>query len=129
MATIDDAIRAENDALESAMNALQPQIEGNQDLARLNLGAEALTEVRAVLALVQSRANSISRARGALVSALAALQELRDSGHPNPINRAVAPAVLAELRANRSTIDAALGQYRGPDLASSLNVSVRIEPA
>jgi len=128
--TIDDAIRAENDALAAAINEIAPSIEGLEDFLRLNLQEQSRLEAGALLAASKERVNLIMAARRSFQGALDSIQALRESGYPRPIHRTVSDAVLMDLSSNRSSIDTALGLFQRavPPQAVSLNLNVSGEP-
>lgn len=81
-----------------------PIIEGYEDYLRLNI----IEETRAI---VQAALDDAKQRLALIDTALKALDNLAGDGYPEFDATAVTDAVYADLREQRRTIDAALGQF------------------
>jgi hypothetical protein len=102
--------------IESRLLVMQPQHEGLRDFARLNLHEGTLREINASIAQYDRRI-------GLMMAAKAALEALRDDGHPDLDVREIPEAAFHDLQTNATTIAAALSQF-----ASGAAMSMRLSP-
>lgn len=100
MSAVDTAITE----LQIGLTDLAPTHEGLRDFSRLNLRPETQADVQASIQVYDRRT-------GLMNAALDALTRLVADGYPALAISEVGPAVLADLEANKATIDAALGQF------------------
>lgn len=110
MSAVDTAIVE----IEQELAALAPIHEGLRDYARLNLSPETMAEVQEAIVIYDRR---FALLNAALVNSRA----LQTDGYPAIPIQDVMPAVYADLRTNKDTIDAALARFAAT--AGSLNLS------
>lgn len=111
MSKVDDAIVEIN----LALSAMAPVHEGLRDFSRLNLEAEARVVVQSELERYDTRKILLERGLEALIA-------LVGDGYPTLVIPAVTETVLNDLRANASTIEAALTQFTS-NAAGNLGLS------
>ena len=90
--------------IDLALLAMASVHEGLRDYSRLNLGPEALVVVQAELDRYDARFTLLGTTKTALEALVA-------DGYPALVIPAVTETVLNDLRANASTIEAALTQF------------------
>ena len=91
-------------ALTAELEDIEPKHEGLRDWARLNLKPETGAEVRALI-------DDYDRCVGLLTALRAALEALVAAGYPILRVREISPEALADLEANKRTIEAAFTQF------------------
>ncbi len=112
MATAVEAAIAEIDA---ALTTVAPQHEGLRDFAKLNLQPETAAEVIQLTAVVDARVAALRVAKDALGALLG-------NGYPTLAIVEVTERVFADLAAQQTTIDAALGLFRATPEAAALGL-------
>jgi hypothetical protein len=96
-----DTFRAE---LTAAQAAAAPITEGLSDYLSINLTPEARAKVLEVAQRYQQRA-------AAIAAVLAALEQLAATGYPASIGAQVEQVILDDLKAQQTTLTAALAQF------------------
>lgn len=102
--------------IDAQLVALAPVHEGLRDFGRLNIRPESLQDVRALVALYDRRVTVLEKAKAVLL-------ELQADGYPLILPREVPDAVLEDLRAQSTTIAAALARF-----TSGAAVGIGLEP-
>jgi hypothetical protein len=101
--------------IDERLSVFVPQYEGMLDYDRLNIKPETKAVVAISIADYEQRMGLLRAAREALAALMA-------DGHPNIDVREVEAAVLADLKENAATIEAALKQFSS-NAAASLAMS------
>jgi len=103
------------------MAIVAPQHEGLRDYSRLNISPETRTEVTAAITVYDRRVTVMLAAKNALTALLA-------DGYPDLDIREVSAAVLADLKENAATIEAALAQFGSNQAAAIVSTAGPAEP-
>lgn len=90
--------------LQLALDEIQPQIRGMQDLMAVSLSAETL-------ALVQTELTDRLRRESLLLAAIGALEALEADGYPELAPGAATAAAYEELQGQLADIQAAMGEF------------------
>lgn len=98
-----------------ALHIMAPQLEGFEDLNRLNL-VQATDHVRAAII-------DYNRRKILIVAADEALVRLQADGFPSSSMRIIPAAALAELLDQERTITAALAKFSAPDEAVAATIT------
>lgn len=102
--------------IQTAVEVVEPELEGWKDYQHLNLSAESQAEVAKAIA-------DFDRRHNALLAARDVLRNLMRDGHPELPVRTLPDAVFKDLQANLATIQAAFGRIES-DEARKLNLSL-----
>lgn len=117
MTAVEQALVEVADRLE----ALAPKLEGLRDFQRLNLAPHTLEEVTQSI-------GDYSRRVDLLAASQKALQALMDDGHPDIPVREIDASSLADLKANKDTIDAALAGFASNAAVTVGLTAGKVEP-
>jgi len=104
--------------LEADLARLAPLLEGLEDLARLNLVPSALGSVQDLISRAKRLMEQEKAARDALLS-------LVSIGYPDDLQSEITDAALANLRANRDSVDQAFRLFHASEAVSG---SIQLEP-
>lgn len=113
MATAVDAAIAE---IRKYREEYGPQLEGLRDYSRLNLQDGTKAVVAEMIRVYESRMDILMHTENHLVL-------LNQNGHPDIPKREVDDAIFADLRENRSTIEAAFQRFSTSSQAASLGLT------
>lgn len=97
--------------IRSLRDTFNPQLEGLYDYRRLNILDSTRAAVEAAIVDYERRIAHLNGTEATLVA-------LMDDGHPDLSIREVSDEVLADLKANRETIEAALKRFSSNAAAS-----------
>lgn len=111
MSKVDEALVE----IQAQIDALEPQLEGLNDLDALDLGNEASNEISTAI-------QDYTRRQIRLNTAKVALESLVADGYPDMEVRQISADALADIQANVDTILAARAQFTS-EAASSLAMS------
>lgn len=100
MSKVDDAVVE----IDQELAVLEPRLEGLYDYRRLNIHDDTRAQVESAIAVYERR---ILQLKATSVQ----LKSTQQDGHPGLPIREVEDSVLADLRANKETIDQALAQF------------------
>jgi hypothetical protein len=92
------------DEIDARLAVLEPQYEGLQDFARLNLHPDTRREI-------EQSIEQYDRRLAVLRVAKEALERLRADGHPDLDVREIVDSAFRDLQDNAATIQAALAQF------------------
>lgn len=113
-------LRAE---LVAALAVLAPQIRGLHDLMAVSISSDLGNEIQAQIVARERRRDLIAVVIQWLDGALHALNALQADGYPVLAPIQTPPALLSELTAQQSDLDAALGLF-APEQAATISVAL-----
>lgn len=101
--------------LTSHQSVLEPQIEGLNDYAQLNIQSSTLDAVNAA-------STALIRRRDLVSAAITALTALGEDNYPDMSSFDVAESVYADLEMNLRTINAAFSRFRSREEAATAEI-------
>lgn len=110
--------------LEAALDVLDPQLRGLDDLTRVSITDPLLAEVRAQLTYRRHRSALIHTVLSEMDQVNAAMAALEADGYPELPDETLEPAKFAELQGQNADLDAAVGVFSAETPASNLNVDL-----
>lgn len=123
MPPVDDTIVDE--ALEEiivALGSFEPLLEGLRDYSRLNINPDTMTVITDAIAEHERRMARLTAARDSL-------QALLSDGYPQLPPHKVSDSVLADIKSQRTSIDAASEHFVSDDTATTLALQAgAVEP-